>query len=165
MRYQSILRSNAFKNKNILVTGGGSGIGRCTAHELASLGAQILLVGRNQEKLETVQAEIIEDGGLCDIASCDIRDEEGVKALVASLIEKHGDINGLVNNAGGRFPSPLAKMSKNGWDAVVDTNLTGGFVLAREVFNQSMEKHGGSIVSIVADMWAWDAGYGTLRRC
>ncbi|ORU92758.1 MAG: 2,4-dienoyl-CoA reductase [Cycloclasticus sp. symbiont of Poecilosclerida sp. N] len=160
MGYKSILRSDAFKSKNILVTGGGSGIGRCTAHELASLGAQILLVGRNQEKLKTVQAEIIEDGGLCDIASCDIRDEAGVKALVASFIDKHGKISGLVNNAGGQFPSPLAKISKNGWDAVVSTNLTGGFVMAREVFNQSMEEHGGSIVNIVADMWAGMPGMG-----
>jgi len=160
MSYQSVLRSDTFKNKNILVTGGGSGIGRCTAHELASLGAQILLVGRNQEKLETVQAEIIEDGGLCNIASCDIRDEDGVKTLVASLLKKHGEIHGLVNNAGGQFPSPLSGISKNGWDAVINTNLTGGFIMAREVFNQSMSIHGGSVVNIVADMWGGMPGMG-----
>lgn len=160
MGYQSILRSGAFKQRNIIVTGAGSGIGRCTAHELASLGANVLLVGRNQEKLDAVQAEIIEDGGQCDTASCDIRDETGVKTLVANLIEKHGSIDGLVNNAGGQYSSPLAEISKNGWDAVVNTNLTGGFILAKEVFNQSMSQHGGSIVNIVADMWAGMPGMG-----
>lgn len=160
MPYQSILRPGTFRNKNILITGAGSGMGRCTAHELASLGANVLLVGRNQQKLENVQAEILEEGGLCDIASCDIRDEEGVKALVALFISQHGELHGLVNNAGGQFASPLAEISKNGWDAVVNTNLTSGFILAKEVFNQSMSKGGGSIVNIVADMWAGMPGMG-----
>lgn len=160
MTYQSILRSDAFKQRNIIVTGAGSGIGRCTAHELASLGANVLLVGRNQEKLESVQAEIIEDDGQCDIACCDIRDEDGVKTLVSELIAKHGEIDGLVNNAGGQYSSPLADISKNGWDAVVNTNLTGGFIMAKEVFNQSMCKGGGPIVNIVADMWAGMPGMG-----
>ncbi|ORU94472.1 MAG: 2,4-dienoyl-CoA reductase [Cycloclasticus sp. symbiont of Bathymodiolus heckerae] len=160
MSYKSILRSDAFSKQNIIVTGGGSGIGRCTAHELASLGAHVLLVGRNQEKLENVQAEIIEDGGKSSFACCDIRDEDGVKDLVSGLIDQHGHIQGLVNNAGGQFPSPLANISKNGWDAVVNSNLTGGFLMAREVFNQSMEENGGSIVNIVADMWAGMPGMG-----
>ncbi|RLA21804.1 MAG: 2,4-dienoyl-CoA reductase [Gammaproteobacteria bacterium] len=160
MGYRSALRSDLFKGQNIIVTGGGSGIGRCTAHELASLGANVLLVGRNEEKLQAVHAEIAEDGGVSDWAACDIRDEASVKELVEKLVAKHGVIHGLLNNAGGQFPSPLASISKNGWDAVVSTNLTGGFLMAREVFNQSMSNHGGSIVNIVADMWGGMPGMG-----
>jgi len=160
MTYQSDLRPNLFKNRNIIVTGAGSGFGRCNAHELASLGANVLMVGRKLDKLETVRDEINEDGGQCDIATCDIRDEGAVKQLIADFVSKHGDIYGLVNNAGGQFPAPLTDISKNGWDAVVSTNLTGGFLMAREVFNQSMNKHGGAIVNIVADMWRGMPGMG-----
>ncbi|HIF17436.1 MAG TPA: SDR family oxidoreductase [Cycloclasticus sp.] len=160
MTYQSDLRPNLFKNRNIIVTGAGSGFGRCNAHELASLGANVLMVGRKLDKLESVRNEINDDGGQCDLATCDIRDEEAVKQVVAGFIDKHGEIYGLVNNAGGQFPAPLADISKNGWNAVVNTNLTGGFLMAREVFNQSMSKHGGSIVNIVADMWRGMPGMG-----
>ena len=160
MGYKSILAPNAFENKNIIVTGGGSGIGRCTAHELAALGAQVTIVGRKQEKLETVQSEIIEDGGQCDFQVCDIRDEDAVKSVVANIVTDHSVIHGLVNNAGGQFPSPLLAINKKGWDAVVATNLTGGFLMAREVFNQSMASPGGAIVNIVADMWGGMPGMG-----
>jgi len=160
MGYRSVFRPDTFQNKTIIVTGGGSGIGRCTAHEIASLGAHVVLIGRKAEKLERVQAEIIEDGGSCDYHSCDIRDEDAVKAVVKIIVDIHGDIHGLVNNAGGQFPAPLLAISKKGWDAVIATNLTGGFLMAREVFNQSMSNHGGSIVNIVADMWNGMPGMG-----
>ncbi len=160
MSYHSVFHDALFKDQNIIVTGGGSGIGRCIAHELSSLGASVLLVGRNKEKLERVKKEIFEDGGLAEIFTCDIRDEEAVKQLTKSMLRKHGSISGLVNNAGGQFPSPLKSISKNGWDAVINTNLTGGFLMSREVFNQSMSSHGGSIVNIVADMWGGMPGMG-----
>ena len=133
------------------VTGAGSGIGRCVAHELAALGATVVLSGRTQEKLDRVAAEIRADGGRCDTAAFDIRDEEAVKAGVAAIVARHGAVHGLVNNAGGQFPSPLAAISKRGFDAVVANNLTGGFLMMRELFNQSMGKHGGAIVNMTAD--------------
>jgi len=160
MGYRSVLHPDIFKNQTIIVTGGGSGIGRCTAHEVASLGANTILIGRNKEKLERVQQEITEDGGLAHYYSFDIRNEADVIELVSTIVKQHGDIYGLVNNAGGQFPSPLEKISKNGWDAVINTNLTGGFIMAREVFKQSMSEHGGSIVNIVADMWGGMPGMG-----
>ncbi|HEX5371332.1 MAG TPA: SDR family oxidoreductase [Aquabacterium sp.] len=159
-RYASILRPDAFAGQVHIVTGGGSGIGRCVAHELASLGATVVITGRTQAKLDTVAAEITEDGGQVDTAAFDIRDEDQVKAAVAALVERHGRLHGLVNNAGGQFPSPLQMISKRGFDAVVANNLTGGFLMAREVFNQSMQKHGGAIVNMVADMWNGMPGMG-----
>ena len=158
--YQSVLRENIYADKVMIVTGGGSGIGRCTAHELASLGANVILIGRKQEKLDAVVAEIVEDGGQAEGFVCDIREEDIVKATIKSITAKHPIIHGLVNNAGGQFPSPLTGINQKGWETVVRTNLTGGFLMAKEVYLQSMSKHGGSIVNIVADMWGGMPGMG-----
>jgi citronellol/citronellal dehydrogenase len=151
--YHSVFRPGLFAGQTVIVTGGGSGIGRCTAHELANLGASVALVGRRVEKLEAVQAEITQAVGQASIHACDIRDEVGVKAMIADVIAQHGKIDGLVNNAGGQYPQPVKAISLKGWDAVVRSNLTGGFLVAREAFNQSMASHGGAIVNIIADIW------------
>lgn len=144
----------------MLVTGAGSGIGRCVAHELAALGAHVVLVGRNSEKLLAVQAEIEADGGQASWHACDIRDEAAVTQMVASVVGAQGRIHGLVNNAGGQYLAPLESISAKGWEAVVATNLTGGFLVARECHRQSMAAHGGAIVNIVADMWGSMPGMG-----
>jgi citronellol/citronellal dehydrogenase len=151
--YRSVFNADLFKIKTIIVTGGGSGIGRCTAHELAALGAHVVLVGRKLEKLQTVAEEIIADGGQASFHSCDIRDEATVKTLVTAVVATHGRIDGLVNNAGGQYITPLHAISAKGWEAVVNTNLTGGFLMARECYVQSMQAHGGAVVNIVADIW------------
>src|SRR5260221_3768919 len=152
MAYDSIFRPGLFAGRHIVVTGGGSGIGRCTAHELAALGARVALVGRRPEKLAAVVAEIAAAGGASATAHpCDIRVEEEVQRAVASIVEAHGRIDGLVNNAGGQFAAPLKDISQKGWETVVRNNLTGGFLMARECFLQSMEAHGGAIVNMLAD--------------
>lgn len=159
-RYASVLRPGLFAGQLHWVTGGGSGIGRCVAHELASLGATVVLSGRTAEKLERVAAEIAEDGGQAITRAFDIRDEEAVKANVAEVVAQHGAIHGLVNNAGGQFPAPLMAISKRGFEAVVANNLTGGFLMMREVFLQSMQAHGGAIVNMTADFRNGMAGMG-----
>ena len=153
MTYNSIFTSNSFQNQVIIITGGGSGIGRCTAHELAHLGAQVIITGRTQEKLDKVVAEIIEDGGKAFGIACDNRDEGQVKDMIAKVIEKYGRLDGLVNNAGGQFPAHLEKISANGFDAVIKNNLHSTFYLMREAYNQWMAAYGGSIVNMTADMW------------
>ncbi|MEX5552745.1 SDR family oxidoreductase [Pseudomonas pergaminensis] len=160
MAFDSIFKADLFQGQTVIVTGGGSGIGRCTAHELAALGAHVILVGRKAEKLQNVAIEIAEDGGTADWQVCDIRDEEAVKALVKHIIQAHGPIHGLVNNAGGQYPSLLAAINQKGFETVLRTNLVGGFLMAREVFNQSMSKHGGAIVNMLADMWGGMPGMG-----
>jgi citronellol/citronellal dehydrogenase len=149
--YRSVLRPGLFAGQMHWVTGGGSGIGRCVAHELASLGATVVISGRSADKLARVQAEITEDGGRCETVAFDIRDEEAVKAGVAGVLAAHGPVSGLVNNAGGQFPAPLLAISKKGFDAVVANNLTGGFLMMRELFTQCMQQHGGAIVNMTAD--------------
>ena len=160
MPYQSVFRPRLFDGQSILVTGGGSGIGRCTAHELVALGARVALVGRKREKLEAVQREIADVGGTATIHVCDIREEATVKATVAEVLAAHGRIDGLVNNAGGQFPSPLKDISGKGWDAVVRNNLTGCFLMSREVYNQWMAAHGGAMVNMLADIWMGMPGMG-----
>jgi citronellol/citronellal dehydrogenase len=158
--YSSVFRDGLFRGEVHVVTGGGSGIGRCIAHELSCLGATVVLVGRKREKLVAVAEELARGGGVADVEAFDIRDEEGVRAGIQSIVARRGRIHGLVNNAGGQFPSPLLAISKKGFEAVVATNLTGGFLVSREVYNQSMGAHGGAIVNMVADMWNGMPGMG-----
>ncbi len=158
--YRSAFAPGLLHGRVIVVTGGGSGIGRCTAHELASLGAHVVLIGRKLEKLQDTAGEIVADGGRASFHACDIREEDTVRTVITAIVAAHGRIDGLVNNAGGQYITPLENISAKGWQAVIDTNLTGGFLMARECYVQSMQAQGGSIVNIVADMWGSMPGMG-----
>jgi len=152
MSYRSVFKPGLFAGQTVIVTGGGSGIGRCTAHELAALGAHVVITGRKVEKLQTVKGEIEAAGGSCETHAFDIREEAQVKEAIAAVVAGNGRIHGLFNNAGGQFPAAAAAMSAKGFDVVVRNNLTGGFIVSREVYTQSMQSHGGSIVNMAADM-------------
>jgi citronellol/citronellal dehydrogenase len=158
--YRSVFRPGLFEGQAVLVTGGGSGIGRCVAHELGNLGAKVAIVGRKQEKLDSALAELDSEGVEAMGRVCDIRVEEQVEDTVKEVLKWAGRLDGLVNNAGGQFPAPLVQINQKGWETVVRTNLTGGFLVARECFSQHMADHGGSIVNIVADMWGGMPGMG-----
>lgn len=155
MPYQSVYRHGLFEGQVILITGGGSGIGRCAAHELASLGATVAIAGRDEDKLLKVKAEIEAEGivGRVSTQVCDIRNEEQVIAMVEAVLAQHGRIDGLVNNAGGQYRQPLKDISSKGFEAVVRLNLFGGFMVMREVYNRWMARNGGNIVNIIADIW------------
>jgi citronellol/citronellal dehydrogenase len=153
MPYQSVFAPGLFRGQTMIVTGGGSGIGRCIAHELAALGANVVIVGRNTEKLAAVAAEIREDGGEVTAHGCDIRDEVLVGETIDAILARYGRVDGLVNNAGGQYRTAMKTISTKGFEAVVRNNLTGGFIFMREMYTRWMEAHGGSIVNIIADIW------------
>ena len=146
MHYGSVFAPGLFAGKVVVITGGGSGIGRCTAHELAALGATVALIGRKPEKLEKAAAEIAEDGGKVSQHVCDIRNEEAVKACVAAIVAQHGRIDGLVNNAGtndgvGLEAGPAA------FRASLDQNLLHYYTLAH-LLQDDLKAQCGAIVNI-----------------
>ena len=152
MYYRSGFRPGLFDQQSIFIPGGGGGLGRCIAHELSSLGAQVILAGRSIEKLEKVRDEITQDGGrVAGIYTGELRDEQTVIDLIKRILDSHGRVHGLVNAAGGQFPAKLKDLSLNGWNAVIENNLTSYFLLSREIYRQCFEKHGGSIVHLGAD--------------
>ncbi len=152
MPYDSGFRPGLFNGQTIFIAGGGGGLGRCIAHEFSSLGARLVLAGRTIEKLQKVQNEITEDGGeVAGIYICELRDENAVINLVSEILENHGRVHGLVNAAGGQFPAQLKDLSLNGWNAVIENNLSAYFLTSREMYRQCFERHGGNIVHIGAD--------------
>jgi citronellol/citronellal dehydrogenase len=157
-RFESIYRPGLFDGKTVLITGGGTGIGRCTAHEFASLGARVLISGRREDVLAETAEEIRSDGGVCEFEAMDIRDGESVERAVAKLAERFGPIEALFNNAGGQFSAPAERISESAWQKVVDLNLNGTFRVTRAVFEASMKEHGGAIVNMLADIRAGYVG-------
>lgn len=153
MPYNSVFKDGLFAGQVVIITGGGSGIGRCTAHELSALGATVALVGRDPDKLAGVKAEIEAEGGKVSTHVCDIREEAQVIDAVDAVLAAHGRIDALVNNAGGQYRKALKDISTKGFEAVVRNNLTGGFIFMRETYLRWMEQHGGNIVNITADIW------------
>ena len=151
--FDSVFRDALFDGEVALVTGGGTGIGRCIAHELAALGATVVVSGRREEPLATVVEEIAAAGGEAAALPFNIREPEAVDAAIGQLVETHGRLDMLVNNAGGQFASPASAIRPKGWKAVVDTNLNGTFFVSQAAFKRWMRANGGRIVSIVADMW------------
>ncbi|MEE2674454.1 MAG: SDR family oxidoreductase [Myxococcota bacterium] len=157
-RFDSIYRPGLFEGQVFLVTGGGTGIGRCIAHELASLGATAVLAGRREEPLQQVVKELAEADGRGDHVVLNIRDPEAVDTAVAALVAKHGRLDGVVNNAGGQFPVEAGDLKPKGWMAVVDTNLNGTWWVSQAAYRHAFRENGGAIVNMVADVWVGAPG-------
>lgn len=147
----TVFKADIFKDKVVLVTGGGTGIGLRIAREFCQLGAKAIIASRSSEKLSAGLKVLVDEGGDAIALECNIREEESIKNCVQAAIEQFGQIDILVNNGGGQFPSPAEMINRKGWHAVIETNLTGTFFLTQEVFNQSMSKNGGSVVNITMD--------------
>ena len=142
-----VFRPGLLDGQVIVVTGGGSGIGRATAVELASLGARVVVAGRRLEPLEETAA--LCEPGNCEPVVCDIREEDQVRAFVDSVLERHGRINTLVNNAGGQYMSPAEDISAKGFRAVVRLNLEGTWLMTHAVATKSMiPGGGGKVISV-----------------
>jgi peroxisomal trans-2-enoyl-CoA reductase len=153
--WKSIYRQGLFKDKVALVTGGGTGIGRAIAFELAILGATVIIASRDEIKCQNTAEEInmnldhyTNHGTVVAGPSCSIRKEEDVSSLIGFILEKYNRLDMLVNNAGGQFVCNGEDLSGKGFGAVVHTNLIGTFLCCREAYTQYMRDHGGSIVNI-----------------
>ena len=138
-----------FEDQVLVITGGGSGIGRVTAWFAARLGARVLIYGRKAEKVEAVAQAISERGLACEAGALDIRDREAVDATLEDILSRHGRLDVLVNNAGGHYPSPAIDISERGWKAVIDNNLTGTFNMMQAAARAWRDRSvGGVIVNV-----------------
>ncbi len=148
------------RNKLVLVTGGGTGLGKAMAQRFSELGADIALIGRREEVLATAAGEISREGGRVFYRTCDIRDPERVATVMRELEAEAGPLDVLVNNAAGNFISPSERLSHRAVDAVIDIVLHGTLYCTLEAGKRWIE-HGrpGTVLNIVA-AYAWTgSGY------
>ena len=147
------------QDKVAVITGGAgpNGLGFATARLMAAQGARVAVLDLAPADPAAAAARL-GDGHLGLVV--DVTDKASCDAAAQTILQAFGRIDALVNNAGGQFMAPLESISAKGWEAVLNTNLTGGFLMARECYRQWMAQHGGSIVNIVADMWGSMPGMG-----
>ena len=135
-----------------IVSGGGSGLGRASALELAACGAHVVVCGRRSEPLEQTVASA--DGGRCEARVCDIREEDQVDALVGGVLERHGRIDVLVNNAGGQYLTPAEDITPKGFRTVMSLNVEGTWLMTHAVATRAMmggpgeQPRGGKIMNV-----------------
>ena len=154
------LPEGTFAGTAVLVTGGGTGLGRAIAVEFARLGADLVIASREREHLDQGEAAIKEAGGRVLAVECDIRDPAGIAAAFDAAAEAFGLPGVLVNNAAANFPVPAEDMSPNAWRTVVDITLNGTFFCAREFARRHMAAGTpGSIINVGAS-YAWTGGPG-----
>ena len=154
------LKPGTFDGETVIVTGGGTGLGKAVASEFARLGASIVLASRKPEHLEAGEEAIRNLGSPVLTVECDIRDPESISAAFDAAVERFGLPSVLVNNAAANFPVPAEDMSPNAWRTVVDITLNGTFFCAREFGRRHIgAATPGSIVNIGAT-YAWTGGPG-----
>jgi 3-oxoacyl-[acyl-carrier protein] reductase len=136
------------EGKNALVTGASQGIGRACALALAKAGAKVGIAARNAEKLQAVAAEIAAAGGAAETFVLDVSSEESIKSVAKDALVRLGTVHILVNNAGITRDTLLLRMKRNDWDDVLQTNLTGTFLLTQALVSSMMKARWGRIINI-----------------
>ncbi|GAA0613623.1 2,4-dienoyl-CoA reductase [Virgibacillus siamensis] len=152
------------KNKTVIVTGSTSGMGKYMAERFASEGANVVLIGRNEERLAAAKNDLesTSTGNLFTVVT-DVRKPEDVERMVKQSVDHYGRIDYLVNNAAGNFIAPAEELSVNGWNTVIDIVLNGTFYCSREVGKYWIDNGiKGSIINMVAT-YAWNAGAGVIH--
>jgi citronellol/citronellal dehydrogenase len=144
-----------FNDQVVVISGGGSGIGRATAWLAARLGARVLIYGRKAEKVQREADAISARGWHCECGVLDVRDRAAVDSVMAEVFERHGKLDLLFNNAGGHFPSAAIDISAKGWSAVIENNLTGTFNMMQSAARQWRDRGSrGCIVNMAMSMRA-----------
>jgi citronellol/citronellal dehydrogenase len=143
-----LFQAGLLDGKIAVVSGGGSGLGRASALELAALGAHVVVCGRRREPLEQTAAAA--DGGRCEAIACDIREQEEVNSLADRVLDRHGRIDLLVNNAGGQFLTPAEDITPKGFRTVIRLNVEGTWLMTHAVATKAMipDARGGKIVNV-----------------
>jgi citronellol/citronellal dehydrogenase len=129
-----------------LVTGGGTGLGKATALELARCGASVTIAGRRAEVLERAATEIVADGGKADLTTGDVREPQDARRLVETVLDRHGRLDLLVNNAGGQYFTPAELITAKGWRAVWRLNVDGILNMAEAAFALALGPGGGGTI-------------------
>ncbi|MFN2528875.1 MAG: SDR family oxidoreductase [Candidatus Baltobacteraceae bacterium] len=155
------MRTEAFLGKTVLVTGGGSGLGRAMALSFAEHGASVCVIGRREEPIDETVAMIRAMGKEGLALACDVRDPARVAEIIEETVKKFGGLDVLVNNAAGNFIAPAETLSPNGFKAVVDIVLNGTFYCSRAAF-EHLKKSKGSIINIIAT-YAWSGEPGAVH--
>jgi len=149
--------------KTVIITGGGSGIGKAMAMKFAAEGANVVITGRNPERLKQAKTEMKSLNGQVLDFQMDVRDPEHVQAMILATKNQFGKIDALVNNAAGNFVCPAEELSINGWKSVIDIVLNGTWYCSQAVGKEWIANNQtGSILNIVAT-YAWGAGPGTIH--
>ena len=156
----SALPLNTFAGTTVMVTGGGTGLGKAIATEFARLGAAIVIASRAGEHLEAGRRAMTDMGARVLATACDIREPLQVVAAFDAAEAEFGEVHVLVNNAAANFPSPAEDLSPNAWRTVVDITLNGTFLCSREFGRRHLEAGTpGSIINVGAS-YAWTGGPG-----
>jgi citronellol/citronellal dehydrogenase len=145
-----VLRPDAHRGTVALVTGGGTGIGRAVALDLARCGADVVIAGRRPEPLEKTAAEIEAIGSRALAVPADIREDEQVRSLVDRALERFGRIDTLVNNAGGQFAAPAEEITGKGWRAVHRLAVDATWAVTREVAVRAMIPQRSGVIFFMA---------------
>ncbi|WP_232685653.1 SDR family NAD(P)-dependent oxidoreductase [Halobacterium zhouii] len=132
-----------------IVTGASSGIGRAIAERFAADGADVVVCSREQDNVDPVAAGIRDDGGSALAVECDVTDRDAVEALVEATVETFGGVDALVNNAGASFVAGFDDISPNGWQTIVDVNLTGTYHCTQAAADH-LKDGGGTVVNIAS---------------
>lgn len=152
-----MLRDNALKGKTIVVTGGGSGLGKAMTKYFLELGPQVAITSRNLEKLRATAKELeTETGGTCLAIQCDVRHYDEVEHMLNQVLERFGKVDILLNNAAGNFISPTERLSANAFDTVIDIVLKGTKNCTLAFGKHWIDsKHTNTVVLNIVTTYAW----------
>jgi NAD(P)-dependent dehydrogenase (short-subunit alcohol dehydrogenase family) len=167
MRTDGMLKDGALKGQTIIVTGGGTGLGRSMGKYFLELGANLVITSRKIEVLEKSAKELEEEtGGTVLPVQCDVRDYEQVENVLKVTEERFGQINGLLNNAAGNFVSPTERLSNRAFDTIIDIVLKGTTNFTLALGKKWIEqKQAGTVLNIVTT-YAWTgSGYVVPSAC
>jgi len=141
-------------DQHVVVTGGGTGLGRAMALRFADLGATVTVNGRRPNPLAETVSAIVETGGTAEAIPCNVRDAEAVQAFFEEAEDRQGPVTRLVNNAAANFLAPTEDISPNGFDAIVETNLYGSFYCTQACGRRWLERDTEGVVLSIATTYA-----------